>query len=387
MLTKIKILHIHTRAIVGGSGSNTLLSMEGLDKERYEAVLATNPEGPLIDEAKRRHLRVEPIRHMVNRIDPIFDILALLELISLMKKENFTIVHTHNSKAGILGRLAAWLCGVPIIIHTIHSCVFKYPNLSGFQRRLFFWIERLINPITDKFITISEPLKQEFINAGFGSPDRFVTIYSGIELDRFKTPVNIENKKEEIGIKREDLVVGAIARFDEGKGYEEFIKAAAMVLKALPKARFILVGDGPLKQTIENMATNMNIFDRCIFTGIRGDVSELTATFDISVLASHYEGMGRVLLEAQARGVPVVATRVGGIPDIVKDGETGLLVEVGDIHGLSKAIATLLNDKPLREKMGNAATRWLDERFSATTMVNKIARLYEELLNVKCINS
>lgn len=386
MSGKIKVLHIHTRPIVGGSGSNTLLSMDGLDKDRYETVLATGPEGPLIDEAKQKNLRVEPIRHMVNRIDPTCDFLALLELVRLMRKENFTIVHTHNSKAGILGRLAAWLCKTPVIIHTIHSCVFRYPNLSRFQRGLFFWIEKLASRITDRFIAISEPLRQEFIRAGFGPPDKFVTIYSGIELDRFKTSVDIERKKKELGIAGEDLVIGTVARFDEGKGYKELISAAPLVLCKVPNAKFVLVGDGPLRDNIEKQSSGLGLSDRIIFTGTRKDVSEIMAIFDIFVLPSHYEGMGRVLLEAQARGAPVVATRVCGIPDIVKDGETGLLVEVKDINGLSKAIVTLLNDKPLREKMADAAIIWVDERFSTTTMIKKITGLYEELLNAKRID-
>ena len=242
---KIKVLHIHTRPIVGGSGTNTLLSMLGLPKDKFYPVLACGGEGPLVDEAIKNSLEVAILPHLKNKINVFNDFLALFEIMQLIKKENFTIVHTHNSKAGILGRFAAKFCRVPIIIHTLHSCVFKYPNLNWFQKKSFLFIEKLAACFTHKLIAISEPLKEEFIRAKMAAEDKFITIYSGIEIDSFQKNVDVKKKKQELGIPLDCIIIGIVGRLDNGKGHEFVLKAIPYVVKENSKIKFIFVGDGP----------------------------------------------------------------------------------------------------------------------------------------------
>jgi len=386
-MRKLKVLHIHTRAVIGGSGTNTLLSIEGLDSARFEPILACGEEGPLIDEAKIKGLRVITIRNMVNRINLLKDFLSLLELIYWLKREKIDIVHTHNSKAGILGRFSAWLCGTPIIIHTMHSCVFKYPNLNWLERNSYLLIEKWTALFTDRVIFISEVLKKEFLQAKVVSPEKVTVIYSGIEIEKFKISIEADKIKKELGINSEDLIVGTVGRLEEGKGQEFLLQAAAKIIKYRPYVKFIFVGEGFLREKLMTLAKNLDIQDNVIFTGLRQDIPQILAILDVFVFASLYEGMGRVILEAQAAGKPVVATRVGGIPDIVIEGETAILVPPADPSSLCKAIEKLIEDRLLRQKMQERARQFVDYRFSSQKMVEEIAQLYEELIKKKLANA
>ncbi|MBN3038759.1 MAG: glycosyltransferase family 4 protein [Candidatus Omnitrophica bacterium] len=384
LTTRLKVLHIHTRAVIGGSGANTLFTMDGLDKNRFEPILACGPQGgALLDEAGKMNLRTEVIPHLANQINFFKDILAFFELKRLIKRERFDIVHTHNSKAGILGRLAARCCRVPIIIHTVHSCVFLYSNLSAFQRKLFYCVEKFAAPFADKYIAISRPLQDEFIKAHIAPAEKFVTIYSGIDLAQFKKGLDVSAKKRDFGIAQDEFVVGTVTRLAPGKGVEVFLRAAARAIADVPNVRFLIVGEGPLKDRLIQLAQELNISQKCIFTGLRQDVERITTIFDVSVLASFYEGMGRVVLESQAEGKPVVASKVGGIPDIVNDGQTGILVSPGDDKAFAAAIIKLLKDATLRGQMARAAAEWVGYRFSREKMVADIVELYEQLIRKK----
>ncbi len=380
---KIKVLHIHTRGIVGGSGANTLLSMLGLPRERFHSVLACGAEVPLREEAIKRSLDVVVLPHLKNRINIFDDFLAFFEIINLINKEKFTIVHTHNSKAGILGRFAARLCRVPIIIHTLHGCVFKYPTFSWIQRKFFLFLEKLAAKFSDKLIAISQPVREEYIKANVAAADKFITIYSGIEINKFRLNIDAATKKRELGIPQNNLVVGIVGRLIEGKGHEFVLRAIPLVLRETQDITFIFVGDGPYRNILENLAIRLAIKEKVIFTGTRDDVSEILQVFDIFCLASLYEGMGRVILEAEAAGKPVVATKVGGIPDIVSENKTALLVNPKDHVALAQAIIKLIQDVNLRKAMGQAAKELVSYKFSSEKMVSDIIKAYDELLQKK----
>lgn len=386
LMQKIKVLHIHTRAIIGGSGTNTLLSMSGLPKDKFYPVLACGSEGPLVDEARKEKLEVAILGHLKNKINIFDDFMALREIINLIKKEKFTIVHTHNSKAGILGRFAAWVCGVPIIIHTLHSCVFRYPDLNWLQKKFFLTLEKLAAKFSHKLITISEVLREEFIKARVAPEDKFITIYSGIEIEKFRLQINIEEKKNELNIPLNNFIVGTVSRLDKGKGNEFLIRAIPYILKEAERVSFVFVGSGPLRGNLEELAEKLKVRNNVIFAGTREDVPEILQTFDIFCLASRYEGMSRVILEAQAAAKPVVATRVGGIPDIVCENKTSLLVEPKDYSGLAKAILKLIKDDNLRRSMSQAAKEFVGYKFSSEKMVLDIIKVYNELLEqkIKC---
>lgn len=379
----IKVLHIHTRGIIGGSGTNTLLSMEGLPKDRFEAVLACGCEGPLVEEAKKRNFRVIIIAHMKNEINVFNELCAVKELVGVMRKERFEIVHTHNSKAGILGRVAAKIAGAPIIIHTQHGCAFNYLRSNIIEKNLFILVERLTGKFTDKIIAISHSVKEALLVAGVVPEDRIVIAYSGIEIDKFRQNINREIKKAEFSIPKDYIIIGIVSRLADGKGHEVIINAIPKVLKVNRNIQFVFVGDGPLRTKLELLAKKEKVEDRVTFAGLRDDTPELLHIFDIFCLASEYEGMGRVILEAQAAGLPVVATKVGGIVDIVAENKTAILVAPRDPQALADALIKLIIDDGLRKNMASAAQKFVDYRFSSQKMVGDIISVYEELIRTK----
>ncbi|MBM3251444.1 MAG: glycosyltransferase family 4 protein [Candidatus Omnitrophica bacterium] len=379
-LTKIKVLHIHTRGIIGGSGTNTLLTMLGMPKDKYDSELACGSEGPLVDAAKENNLALEIIPHLQNNINIFYDLLALFELIALINKKDYKIVHTHNSKAGILGRFAANICRVPIIIHTQHSCVFKYGTLNYFQKKFYYFLEKISAKFTDKIIYISESLKQEFIDADIGSEKNSVVIHSGIVLEKFRMKVGVLEKNELLGLRKDEFIVGVVSRLEPGKGNEFIIKAIPRIVQDVANIKFIFVGDGNSRHYLEELADSLHVKEKVLFLGSRDDVYDLLQMFDIVCLASLYEGMGRVLLEAQAAGRPVVATKIGGIIDVVKDNKTGFLVPPKDVNALAEAIIKLAQDHHLRRQMSEEARRFVDYRFSSAKMVVDIYNVYEELV-------
>jgi glycosyltransferase involved in cell wall biosynthesis len=384
-MSKVKVLHLHTLPVISGSGINTFLVMEGLDKDVYEVELATAPGGALIDEALKSNINVHPIKHFVQAISPYNDIMALGEVIRLLRKNSYTIVHTHNSKAGFIGRLAAALSRVPVVVHTIHG--FSFHDFERPPRRaLFSFLEKIAAGWADKLITISEPLKEWGQREGIGKPEQYITIYSGIEIDKFRVTIDIEEKRRQLGIPSGHKVVGVVSKLWEGKGHISILQAAKGIIERVPEVSFLIVGEGYLEKQLKELTEQLGLKDHVIFTGFRTDVPEVTATFDVAVLASFFEGMGRVLLEAMVLGKPVVATRVGGIVDVVDEGINGMLVPPGDVGALAEAISRLLLDESLRQKMGEAAKEKIDARFSASNMVKKIDRIYRELLIKKGIS-
>jgi glycosyltransferase involved in cell wall biosynthesis len=373
-------LHIHTLPVISGSGINTLLTMTGLDKGRFEVELACAPGGALVDESVKRGIKFRPVRHFVQRVSPFNDLFALAELILLMRGEKYDIVHSHNSKAGFIGRLAARITRVPAIVHTIHG--FAFHDIERPPRRaLFRSLERFAAPMADKLIVISNPLREWGLGSGIGKPEQYVTIYSGIELGRFQADLDVEKIKRELGISPDDLVVGAVSKLWEGKGHRCLLRAARDVVDKIPGVKFLFVGEGYLRGELESLRDSLGLQDKVIFTGFRSDIPEITACFDIAVLASLFEGLGRVLLEAMAVGKPVIASRVGGIVDVVDDGLTGILVPPGDEKALVSALIRLLSDGDPRKRMGEAGKRKIDSRFSAKTMVNEIEKVYNELIS------
>ncbi len=378
-MARIKVLHVHTLPIISGSGINTFLTMKGLDRDRYQVDLTCAPGGALIDKVKEAGLGFYAIKHFKQPISPFHDYLALWELIHLMRQKRYDIVHTHNSKAGFIGRLAAKISKVPIIIHTIHGFAFHEYEMPP-RRILFILLEKFAARYSDKLITVSEPLREWGLKLNIGKPSQYVTIYDGIEAEKFKINIDIDAKKKGLGISPKEKVIGVVAKLWEGKGHEAILEAAHEVIKEIPDVKFLFVGEGYLRNKLEKQVRKMGLSDQVIFTGFRSDIPEITATFDIALLVSLFEGMGRVLLEAMISGKPVVATKVGGIVDVVKDGETGILVPPGDADALAKAIVTILKDEELAQRMGETGKRRIDERFIAKTMVKKITEVYEELI-------
>lgn len=381
-MSKIKILHIHTLPVVSGSGIHTLITMQGLKDKGYIVEFACAPGGALVDEAIKSNIPFRPIRHFVQEINIFSDFMALTELVLLMRKERYTIVHSHNSKAGFLSRLAAKIAGVPVIVHTIHGFAFhEYERPPC--RILFILLERLAARFAGRLITVSTPLKEWGLQLKIGKDKKYIVIPDGIEMERFNVRMDLNKKKQELGINPQDLVVGMVAKLWDGKGHYTILKAAPAIIKAVGNVKFLFVGEGYLRQDLERIVYEKGLEDYIIFTGFRNDIPELTAIFDVAVLVSFFEGLGRALLEAMVLEKPVVATNVGGIPEIVKDGVNGFLVPPENSHQLAGAIIRLLRDESLRKRMGREGRKMINERFLAEKMVGDIIGVYEELLEKK----
>ena len=379
-----RVLHIHTLPVISGSGIHTLITMRGLKGRGYEVEFACAPGGALIDEVIKAGIPFHPIRFSARKINIFADGYALVELVWLTRRLKCTIIHTHNSKAGFLGRLAGVLTGVPVIAHTVHGFAFhdfEKPAL----RKLFIILERLASRFADKLIVVSTPLKEWGLRLKVGSKEKYVVIHDGIEIERFNIKIDPVQVKQKLGIQRGNLVVGTVAKLWQGKGHHIILEAAPAIIKATSNVRFIFVGDGYLRAELEKAVEEKGLKNYVIFTGFRADIPEITAIFDLAVLASFFEGLGRVLLEAMVLGKPVVASRVGGIPEVVIEGVNGFLVSPDDPQALARQIVKLLKDEDLRRRMGQAGKRMIDERFSAKRMVGDIVNVYEELLKTKGI--
>ncbi|HJX33707.1 MAG TPA: glycosyltransferase family 4 protein [Desulfatiglandales bacterium] len=383
----IKVLHIHTLPIISGSGLNTFLSMKGMDRNIFKVELACAPGGRLIDLVRENHMEVNTFKNLVQPLNPVKDILAVADLIFFLRKNRYHIVHTHNSKAGFVGRLAARIAGTPVVIHTVHGFAF-HEQEPLWRQSLFRNLERIAFHMCDKMIFISQPLvdwalKEKIVLRR----DKIEKIYSGIDLDRFRPVTDDERirirKKWNIG--HDDAVIGIVSKLWEGKGHEVLIRAFKEIKREIKEARLVIVGEGPLDSMLHELTDRLGLTDSVLFTGFQMDVAAIISSFDVAVLPSFFEGMGRVLLEAMAMEKPVVASRVGGIPDLVKDGINGFLITPGDVKGLTEALKKLLNDRVLANIMGKDGRKGITDKFSADAMVRSINNIYIECLKRKGI--
>ena len=383
----VNILHLITRLDRGGSADDTIVTVSDFHQKGYNVTLVSgqtlDPTLKLAELDWQKGKDWTEIPQLVRQINPIRDIKALFKIYTLIKHGRFQIVHTHSSKAGILGRLAAGLAGVPIIVHTPHGHVF-YGYYGTIPSYLFVLLERSWARFTDRIITLTEKGKQEHIQLRVAPADKFTVIPSGVELKDF-LEVQKANPalRQELGISPEDRIVGSVGRFVPIKGYRYLLEAAKKILDQQSDIFFLLVGDGPLEQELKALAETLRIASRVIFAGYRENVAKMIALMDVFVLPSLNEGMGKVLVEAMAEGKPVVATEVGGVPEVVSDNLTGILCPPKDSHAMAEAILKLLRDKKLARKMGAEGRKRVYPRYDAKVMVENIERLYGELMKEK----
>jgi glycosyltransferase involved in cell wall biosynthesis len=376
---------------MGGSAQNTLLTCRELSP-KYEMVLAyglslesnmTDSEKQLvernIDGAKDRGVRFISISGLVRRINPLKDFQALCALGWLIFKEKPAVVHTHSSKAGILGRLAAKLVGVPVIVHTPHGHVF-YGHFNRLISGIFLWIEKWFAFLSDRIIALTEGEKNDYLHLGVGRPHQLLTIHSGVDIGAcISNHIDVIDKKQSLGLLPSALTIGFVGWLLPIKGPMVLLRAMPEVWNEHPDSTLVFVGKGDLDVDLRAEALQLEANGKVKFLGWRDDVAEIIQIFDIFVLPSLNEGMGRVLVEAMAAGKPVVASRVGGIPDLVKDEKTGLLVPPGDEHALANAIMRLVNNPSEARRMG-AAGKFFCHCFSLEAMVEQLDHLYDELI-------
>jgi glycosyltransferase involved in cell wall biosynthesis len=377
---QLSILHIHTLPVVSGSGINTLLTMMGSAERGHRVTLACESRGRLTEDAERAGIGIRLIPAMGRNVHVLKDLTALLALAREIRAGNYDIVHTHNSKAGFLGRLAGRLAAAPLVIHTVHGFAF-HDSEPPVRQATFRFLERAAGRWCDGLIFISKALENWANREGIGDTVPRAVIYSGIDVKAFQGGDRGKVRRE-LGIADGRLVVGMISKLWEGKGHDVLFQAWKNVLTEWTletKPLLLIVGEGPLEFTLRNRVLALNISSHVKFAGFRSDISDITAAVDVAVLPSAFEGMGRVVLEAMAAGKPVVASRVGGIPDLVQDGITGYLVNPGDYESLGRKLMMLLQDNRLRTDLGTAARAAILPEHTAEHMIGEIHRFYDRI--------
>ena len=367
----MKVCHVITRLIVGGAQENTVASCIGLRKLGYDCELVTGPqtgpEGSLHEQVRAAGVPLIVLDELRRAPNPLLDLAAVWELKNLFKEKKYDIVHTHSGKAGFVGRLAARLANVPVVVHTIHGPSFYwYQNPVG--NWIFRWAEQLAGEWTTQFISVADAMTEQYQAAGITG--KYVTIHSGMNLEPF---LRVES--------RPDFVVGKIARMFRLKGYEYLFEAAPRIVAVVPNVKFLLVGDGIYRQRYERWAEWLGLRDRFVFAGLvrPEEIPGYVAQMDVLVHLSLREGLPRTLPQALAAGKPVVAFDVDGAREVCRDGETGFLIRAEDAGGVAAAVIRLLQDKMLAARLGNQGRELVRAEFSVELMVQRIDELYRRL--------
>ncbi len=334
------------------------------------------------NEARFRDAGAEVVRPplWLRPINPL-DAVPLLYLVLLCIRERFDLVATHTSKGGFLGRLAAWLARVPCIIHHAHGFSFN-KVLSPAVHRFFVALERLAARAGDYIISVNDEHRRMAIDLGVTSPGRIATVHNGIDLEPFRDAGRPETRRE-LGFTGADLVIGTTGRFAPQKGFIYLLRAMPSLLEAVPAARLVMVGDGPLLEEMREEARKSGIESRVHFLGFRRDVPKLMAAFDLYALPSLWEGLSISLIEALAAGKPIVATDIDGNREVVDHAETGLLVPPADVPALAAALRTLLTDHALAAHLAKNARAAAETRFSRARMVEQNLAVYRRVLAQK----
>ena len=382
----MRIVHVITRLIVGGAQENTLLTAAGQAEEFGDDVTVVTgpgagPEGSLEEWALQRGLAVRLIPEMGRAIRPWKDWRSYQAIATAIRELSPDIVHTHSSKAGILGRAAAHRQQVPVV-HTIHGAAFHFGQ-SRLSQAVFRQAERWAARRCQKLISVCDAMTRQYVNARIATPEMFTTIYSGMDVEPFLDPPRSrEEVRAELGFQDDDIVVGKVARLFNLKGHRYLLEAASQIIEKCPRARFLLVGDGPLRDQFEARISRDGLADHFVLAGLvpPGRIPELLHATDLVVHASVWEGLARVLPQSMIAGKPVVSFEIDGAPEVVLHEETGLLVQPESVEGLIESVTRLASDQELRDRMGNAGCRRWTETFRYQEMARLVREVYQDVL-------
>jgi len=391
-MDRTKVVHIITKLELGGAQQNTLFTVAHLTRSMYEPVLISGTEGVLVKDAmKLEDVKVYLIPELVREVRPLKDVIALLKLrrilshlrksteVKVPEANSALIIHTHSSKAGILGRWAARLAGIRLIIHSIHGFSFNdfQPSLV---KTFYIFLEKVTSLITAKFIAVSNANIEEGIRKRIFTRDKVILIRSGIEIRKLQeVKVDRVKMRRELGVDAGIPLVAMIACFKPQKSPLDFVRIAKIVSDKISDARFLLVGDGILRSKIEKLRERLKIEDKILLIGWRRDIPEIMSCIDILVLTSLWEGLPRVFPQAMASGIPVVATKVDGTPEAIQDGVNGFLLPPGDSEGMAEKIIYLIRHPEKASEMGERGKRLVEE-FDIWKMLEQQEELYAHLL-------
>ena len=383
----MKIVHVITRLILGGAQENTLLTVEGLlHRHRDDVTLvpgpAEGPEGDLFRRAEEQGIKVELLPDLVRAVRPATDWKAYRELRRTFRRLKPDVVHTHSSKAGIVGRAAAWREKVPAVVHTIHGLPFG-PFESPVRNRLYIGLERWAARRCHAIVSVCDAMTRQALAAGVGRPEQFTTVYSGMDADAFLNPRRPrDDVRRELGLAPEHVAFATVARLFELKGHDDLIAVAPAVLRANPNVRFVWIGDGILRERLIAELEAAGIRDAFILTGLvtPDRIPELLCGVDAVIHPSLREGLARVLPQSLLVGRPAISYDVDGAREVVTP-ETGVLLKPRDLDGLTAAVLRLAADPALRERLGSEGRRRFADQFRHETMTSQLRSLYQRLLD------
>lgn len=384
----LRVLHVITRLIVGGAQENTLLTVIGQHKTPGIRVtllsgIDNGPEGNLHDRAYAEGLDFHLMPELVRPIAPVVDAKALVKLVAFMRRGRYDIVHTHSSKAGILGRVAAKIAGIPIVVHTLHSLVFG-EHATKRQNMIYLGLKKMCAPLTTKYISVADATRKGALAAKIGKPEQHTVIFSGFAIEPFLEigkQLTVSQAKARVGFSDDDLVVGKVARLFAQKGHDHFLEAARRIAAAEPRAKFLLVGDGNLRQELEAKAQAMGLRERIHFAGLvpPEEVPAYMQAMDVVVHTSIREGLARVIPQGAAVGKPVVGYAMDGTPEVVFHGKTGFLAAPLNDQDVADRVLDLLANPELRQTMGAAGREFVARHFPVEVMVKNINQVYRDL--------
>lgn len=392
-MNRIKVVHIITKLELGGAQQNTLFTVAHLNHNVYEPVLISGTEGILVEDAKKlKNVKVYLVPELARETNPIKDVVALFKIRRILKKlkENAergnktetvspVIVHTHCSKAGVLGRWAARLAGIKLIVHSFHGFSFN-DSQSSLVRCIYIFLERITSFITAKSIAVSKANIEKGTNKRIFTKDKVVLIRSGIDIRKYQEKgLDRGKKRRELGFDTRIPLVAMIACFKPQKSPLDFVRVAKIVSGKNNATRFLFVGNGVLRPKVEELIEKLGMEDKILLLGWRRDIPEIMSCIDILVLTSLWEGLPRVFPQAMASGIPVVATEVDGAPEAIQDGVNGFLLPPGDIDGMAKKIVYLIRHPEKINEMGEKGKRLVEE-FDIWKMLEQQEELYGDLL-------
>ena len=379
------VCHVITKLELGGAQEVAMRVVSNLDRRRFRPVLIAGDGGLLTGEAAALEgVEVRLIPSLLREIRPLQDLRALWDLVATFRRLRPKIVHTHSSKAGILGRLAAWLAGVPCILHTIHG--------YGVTPAQPFWLQRgvialewVVGRVTTHWIAVSQADRRQGIEWGLFTASKVSVVRPGIDPTAFAGRIDVTERdrlRAMLGVGPDQLLVGTVSCLKPQKAPEDFIRVAALVCQRVPAAKCVLVGDGAMRPQIEAMLEAEGLRERVTLLGWRRDVASLLKAFDVFVLTSRWEGLPCAILEARASRIPIVATRVGGAAEAIVEGIQGTLCPAGDVRAMAGRVCQILGDERLRADLRNGPQE-LPEEFTIQETVKQYQSLYTYLLHAR----
>ena len=375
----MKIVHVITRLIVGGAQENTLLSCD------VTLIIGpqTGPEGSLLDRARAAGLNVEIDNNLVRELAPIKDGLARRSLLKRFRRLQPDVIHTHSSKAGIVGRSAAWKLNAgrqpPLVVHTIHGLAFT-TSTRWLVNKLYVLAEKLAAKQCHKIACVATAMADQSLAFGIGRAEQYETVFSGMDIGPFlHPPVDRQSMRRQLGLAESDIAVVTIARLFEKKGHDDLLAAAPRLCRELPNLKFVWIGDGNLRDSFEQRIAEMKLQDRFILTGLvpPTDVPQLVNACDILAHPSRREGLARALPQGQLAGLPVVTYDIDGNAEGLLEGKSGYAVPPFEAAVFVNRIRELAMDKGLRTEFGQTGRAFASHRFDTQTMVDALESLYE----------